>query len=437
MKIHFLGIGGSGASAAANIALARGYEISGCDLEPNNEFTINFDPSVLSSGHSPSHMTSGNSNIDMLIVTPAIFLYDPQNPELVAAKEKSIPVMTWQQFVGKYLSKEKFVITVCGTHGKSTTTAMIGKMLEDGGLDPTVILGATVPEWKGNFRTSHRHPERSEGSKDYIVIEADEYYDNFLSYTPDINVVTNIEMDHPEYFKDFESYKESFKKLLLQTKGTNVANLSDPVVQKLLASHTPSGNTVVDYSKNLIDFPLQIPGQFNILNASAAYQVGILLGIEPAVIQQSLSNYTGVGRRFELIGTYHNAKVYSDFGHHPTEIKTTMEAARGKFPNSRILLIYQPHMFTRTKYLFDDFVKVFHNIPADKTFIMDIYPSREIDRGEVSSSKLVDAVHSNTVVYCSNDKILDILKKEIKVGDIVFFMSAGDTDKLAKDLVKA
>lgn len=435
MKVHFLGIGGSGASAAAAIAQAQGFEVTGCDLEPNNEFTTQFKSSQLLKGHSASHMTSGN--VDILAVTPAIFSLDPDNPELLEAKKLSIPILTWQQFLGEHLAKDKFVITVCGTHGKTTTTAMIAQILEDANLDPTVELGAVFPRWRANYRV---------GKGKYFVIEADEFNDNFLHLRPEINVVTNIEMDHPEYFKDLEAVKDSFKKFLLQTKGIVVANLSDPnvgevvkVVMKNPGQKHHDRNTFVqylDYSKNELNFSLKIPGEFNKLNAQAALQVGLFIGINPDIIKKSLSSYIGVGRRFEYIGEYNGAKVFSDFGHHPTEIKVTIEAVKEKFPQSRILLVYQPHMFSRTRALFDDFVKVFKKLDADKTFIMDIYPSREIDTGLVSSEELVDAINKPTVSHLGDvTEALDKLKPEIKSGDIVFFMSAGDTDKLARELV--
>lgn len=437
LKVHFLGIGGSGASAAAAIAETQGFEITGCDLEPHNEFTTIFKPDQLLTGHNPQHLHLashiGSGNVDTLAVTPAIFSLDPNNPELLAAKAKNIPIMTWQQFLGEYLTKDKFVIAVCGTHGKTTTTAMIAKLLEDAGLDPTVELGAVVPKWGTNFRL----PSQTSHGRGYFALEADEFNDNFLYLKPDIIVVTNIEMDHPEYFKDFEAIKESFKKFLLQTKDTIIANLNDPGVYQTLNVHPKGVNTIIDYSKHLIDFSLQIPGEFNKINASAAYQVGLSLGINPKAIRRSLQNYEGVGRRFEYIGQYRKAKVYSDFGHHPTEIKVTMEAAREKFPNQRILLVYQPHMFSRTKILFDDFVKVFQDLPVDKAFLIDIYPSREIDTGTVTSKQLVEAISKPSVAYIGNtNQTLEKLKPEISPGDIVFFMSAGDTDRLAKELVK-
>ncbi len=396
-KVHFLGIGGSGASAAASIAQAQGFEVSGCDLAPNNEFTTKFQPDQLLVDHDPVHL----EGVNILTITPAITSLDPNNPELLAAEEKGIEVLTWQHFMGKYLQKDKFVIAVCGTHGKTTTTAMIALMLEDAGMDPTVILGAIVPRWNANYRV---------GKSKYFVVEADEYNDNFLPTHPDISVVTNIEMDHPEYFKDFDAYKDSFKKFLSQTKGH-----------------------IIDKPK-LIDFPLQIPGEFNRWNASAAFQVGLLLGIDPGTIKKSLGNYLGVGRRFEYLGKFSGAKVYTDFGHHPTEIKTTMEAAREKFLNQKIWLIYEPHMFTRTKAFFDDFVKVFKEIPVDKIIITDIYQSREVDKGLVNSQQLADAVNKENVSYVSKTELKDALYN-VGEEDVLFFMGAGDIDRIARSFV--
>jgi len=457
-KVHFLGIGGSGISAIAKIAEAQGFEISGCDIDPNTEFTSAFRQNQLFQGHSASHLychpepftplegklrEGSNSNIDsslitqndkvidILAVTPAIYSLDPDNLELLEAKKKGIEILTWQEFMGKYLENNKFVIAVCGTHGKSTTTAMIGKILEDAGLDPTVELGAIVPEWGNNYRI---------GGSQFFVTEADEFNDNFLSTHPDITVVTTIEMDHPEYFKDFESYKKSYSTFLGQTKKTIVANLSDRGVTDVITLHTGSHSRCVgitiDYSKKVIDFDLKIPGEFNILNASAAYQVGLALGIQPEVIRQSLENFTGINRRFEKIGEAYGAQIYSDFAHHPTEIKVTLKAVREKFSDKKITVVFQPHMFSRTKALFADFVDVLKKSPVNQTYVLDIFPSREVNTGLVNTKQLIEAINQENVKYiASSDELLNLLSKEIKSGDIVIFMGAGETDKIAKELV--
>lgn len=452
MKVHFLGIGGSGASAVAAIAEAQGFEVTGCDKEPENEFTLVFNPHQLQKGHSPEHLyshpgksmqpgsDSGGDNasqndklIDVLAITPAILSSDPDNSELRIARERNLEVLTWQQFMGKYLEKGKFVIAVCGTHGKSTTTAMIGKLLEDAGLDPTIELGATFSSTGLNFRI---------GKGKYFVTEADEFNDNFLASTPDIAVVTSVEYDHPEYFKDFDGYKESFRKFLASTKQVIVANMADPGVVQTLVSEKQAKNyifpAIVDYTKLEADLNLQVIGEHNRYNARAAFQVGILLGIDSDVIKKSLESFEGIGRRMELIGELNGAKVYSDFGHHPTEIKVTIEAAKKEFKSKKLWVIFQPHMFSRTHALFNDFVEVFKNLSIDGAIILDIYPSRELDTGLVTSKQLVEAVDKDTIKYSNNpDQMLNELKKTLTPGDVVMFMGAGDTHKWAKELVSS
>ena len=193
---------------------------------------------------------------------------------------------------------------------------------------------------------------------------------------------------------------------------------------------------ILDYSEKLIDFPLQVLGKHNILNASAVYQVGLALKIDPEVIKKSLMNFTGVGRRFEKVGVLNGAEIYSDFAHHPTEIKVTLAGVHEKFPDKKIILVFQPHMFSRTKALFSDFVSVLKNSPADQTYILDIFPSREVDTGLVNTQQLVDAIDKKSVQYTNSyDKLLALLPKKVKADNLVIFMGAGDNHKLAQKLV--
>lgn len=420
IKIHFLGIGGSGISAIAAIAQAQGFEISGCDKNPNTEYTKHLTDSSLLTGHSPKHL----KGVDILTVTPAIFSSDPDNEELKTARGLEIPVMTWQEFMGKYLEKDKFVIAICGTHGKSTTTAMVGLMLEAAGLDPTVELGANVPQWDNrNFRV---------GQSKYFVTEADEFNDSFLVTHPDIAIVHSIEFDHPEYFTDFEDYKKSFIEFLGRAK-TIIANTNNPGISEVI-SNLGGLIKVISFNNKLIDFELQIPGSFNRMNASAVYQLGLQLGIDPEIIKQSLQSFTGIGRRLELLGDYQGIKVYSDYGHHPTEIKVTVQALKDQYPDSKIWLIYQPHMFSRTKALWDDFVKVLTEVPVDKVFVLDIFKSREEAIPGISSQRLVKEINSPKVEHISPDeKILEVIKQNPDINNVMF-MGAGSIHELAKQL---
>ncbi|MBI2011574.1 UDP-N-acetylmuramate--L-alanine ligase [Candidatus Daviesbacteria bacterium] len=462
-KVHFLGIAGSGASAVAAIAKSWGFEITGCDLNPFNEFTSQFEKEILMEGHSKNHLythpearaplgrkdleeldssqASPNQNdslVDLLVITPAILSLDPSNEELKEAKDKGVPVLTWQEFLGKNLLKDKFVIAVCGTHGKTTTTALIGSLLEDAGLDPTVELGSIFPKWGKNFRV---------GKSKYFVLEADEFNDNFLSYPTDIAIVTNIDFDHPEFFKDLNAYRKSFIKFLSQVKKLIIANLSDLGVYEILGLHLEGGKQeqndifnlikVIDYSATKIDLPLKIIGEYNFQNALATYNLGLSLGLDSTTIRNSLMKFMGVSRRQEYLGECNGAKIYSDFGHHPIEIKVTIEAFRKKFPGKRLVLIFQPHMFTRTKALFKEFVGVFQRLPADQVFIADIYKSREKDFGLVNSKQLVEAINKKTISYIGDiNHAKDFIKLVIRKDDLVIFQGAGDIDNLARQLVK-
>lgn len=428
-KVHFLGIAGSGTSAAAKLAEFNGFKVTGCDSNLSGEFAEILGDIEVFEGHSASHL----EGVDILAITPAILSLDPDNEELTEAKKRKIKIMTWQKFAGKYLTEGKKVIAICGTHGKSTTTAMVAEMLEDAGKDPMVLLGATLGEEKLNYRL---------GSGDYFIIEADEFNDNYLNFKPDYTILTNIEFDHPEFFKNLDSYKASFQNFLHETKTLILANLEDENSADVLKEKEIADENffppIVNYSKNLIDFPLDIFGAQNVLNATATYNLGLNLGIEKEVIKKSLQNFKGISRRSEFLGERNGARIYSDFGHHPTEIKVTVEEFKKNFPEKKIWLIYQPHMFTRTKALFREFVEVFKNIKADGTFIIDIYPSRETDTGLVTSSQLVDSIGKDNVRYFGNlEEAFEGIKFCFTPDSIVLFMGAGDIDAKIRSLLSS
>ncbi len=450
-KVHFLGIAGSGTSACAKLAEAAGYEVSGCDSNLSGEFADILGDVETFDKHDPKHL----EGVDILALTPAILSLDPNNPEIEKAKELGIKIMTWQQFLGKYLTRGKTVIAICGTHGKSTTTAMTAKVLEDAGLDPTVLLGATIPEWGSNYRipsSSLRLPEKgrvggesrrgNQNQQEYFVIEADEFNNNYTALNPDFTVLTNIEYDHPEFFPSYDDYQNSFRNFLHKTKILILANLSDDNSAVTLKEKDIADINffppVSDYSKNLIDFPLKVYGKRNVLNASAAFNLALNLEIDPEIIRESLKSFSGIGRRMELIGEINGAQIYSDFGHHPTEIKVTTDELRQNFPEKQIYVIYQPHMFSRTKALYKDFVNVFKNIKVDGTFIIDIYPSRELDPGDINSRMLVKAINRDNVRYSEDlSKTFNELTNELTSNDILLFMGAGDIDAKIRSLLSS
>lgn len=427
IRVHFLGIAGSGTSACAKLAESSGFKVSGCDKDLSGEFAESLESIKTFEGHNPSHL----DGIDILALSPAILSLDPNNPEILEAKKRKIKILTWQKFLGKYLTEGKFVVAVSGTHGKSTTTAMVGKILEDAKLDPTVLLGATTSFWGSNFRI---------GRGKYFVIEADEFNDNFLNLEPKISIVTNIEFDHPEYFKDFETYLKSFQNFLHRTKNIIIANLSDNNSKLALEEKEGGGKpffpTIIDYSKNLIDFSLKVIGNQNMMNASAAFNLALNLEIAPEKIKQSLQSFPGISRRMEYLGEVNKAKVYSDFAHHPTAIKITIQEFKKQFPKKKIWLIYQPHMFSRTKALFNDFVEVFKNLPVEGVSMLDIYPSREVDTGIIEIQDLIKAINKPNIQYTKGVKeILEEIKPKLTEKDVVIFMGAGDIDsKIRKEL---
>lgn len=423
--LHFIGIEGSGASAVAAVAKAHGYHVSGCDQNLTGEYSSIFDPQTVFVSHAVEHL----AGVDMVVVSPAIEISDPNNTELKAAKSLNLEILTWQQFLGQYLVAEMFVIAVCGTHGKSTTTAMVAKVLADANLDPTVILGAKIGEWGRNYRV---------GKSKYLVVEADEYNNNFMAYSPNLTVVTNIDRDHLEFFKDFDHIKQAFVDFLVKTKEVIVANLADSNVAdtvKWVMKNT--GVKVMDSAKIEAEFDLKLPGEFNISNAKAAFQTGILLGIDPEQILKSLNNFSGIGRRFEEIGSLNGAKVISDFAHHPTEMEVSLKAAREKYPDQKIWLIFQPHLFSRTKLLFNEFAEVLKNAPIDGAILVDIFASRENDPGDISSKMLVDEVSMGNVEYIPTvEMALKNIEPALTPKDMVIFMGAGDIDSIGREYLK-
>jgi len=417
-KLHFMGVGGAGISAVAAFAKNALYSVSGCDIDPDSPYLkeLNKLGIRIEKGHSPEHLTG----VETLVVSPAIESLDPDNSELQQAKKTGLPIFTGEEFLAKNIIRDKKLIAVTGTHGKSTTTAMVGWILEKAGLDPSVMVGAIVSDWGTNYRV---------GKGDYFVVEADEYQEKFLLYYPDIEVITAIEMDHPEYFKNEEEVYEAFKKFALQVKNAGYLVFGPKVELINQQAHK------VDFEKK--HFNLRLIGEFNQDNASLAFSVGKILGIEEEVITKALESFNGVGRRFEFKGEEKGVKVFEDYAHHPTAIEVTTAAIAEKFPNNSIWVVYQPHMFSRTKYLFDDFVKVFQNLPVENVILVDIFAARQENTEKITSADIVKEVNKKSVKYIGDfEKTAYYLAANVKVGDIVVIMGAGDVYKLSEMLLE-
>ena len=367
------------------LASKMGYEVTGCDLETG--------------GHDVRHL----KNIDLLVVTPAVYFRKVADPELVEGLKKKI-VITWQEFLGKYLHKGKKVICIAGTHGKSTTTAMVGKLLEDAEFDPLVNLGANYKDWKGGARY---------GKGDYFVTEADEFYDNFLNYHPEIIILNNIEFDHPDYFKSEKQMLDSYKQF--------IANL---VGKKILITQKDSLNK---------KFNLKVFGKHNQKNANMVYVLGKKLGIKEETIIKSLESFPGIERRMELIFDKGGMKVYDDYAHHPTAIRVTLEGLREKYPKNRIWAVVEPHGFNRTYALLKNYNAIFRS--ADKVIIGPIFKARDSKTFGMTPKSIAEASgHLDILTADSFDQIKNILSKDIKQGDVIIVMGAGKSNLWAKEI---
>lgn len=395
--IHMMGIGGSGIAGVAKLAEKLGYSVTGCDLEDSTAYAKN-----IYKGHDPKHL----EGVDLLVVSPAVLYQNANNSELVEGQKKGI-ALTWQEFVGKYLMKGKKVICIAGTHGKSTTTVMAGKLLEDAGLDPTVLVGATVPEWYGNARF---------GFGKYFIIEADEFNNNFLNYHPDIAIINNIEFDHPDFFKNEKEVKKSFDKFIKNLKG-----------DKILITEKDSQKK---------HFNLKLFGEHNQKNANMVFVLGKKLGISDEVIIKSLESFEGIGRRMELIADKNGVKVYDDYAHHPTAIKTTLEGVREKFPNAKILVIDEPHGYKRTKALVNLYKNVFTD--ADKVIIGPIFQARDEIDESISPQIVADVSnHKNIEGFDSYEKLIENCKLIIGNYNVIVVMGAGKSYLWAREIAEA
>ena len=448
MKIHFIGIGGIGVSALARYYLIKGHEISGSDLDLS-EITEDLKKmgAEIFIGHKAKNVAE---DVNLIIYSLAISL---TNPELKIAKKREIKCQTYPQALGR-LTKEYFTIAVCGAHGKGTTTAMISLILIKAGLDPTVIIGTRLTEFgDSNCRvgeSSARSLYANQGTEKYFVIEADEYRRVFLNYWPRIIVLTNIDKEHLDCYKNLDEIIEAFKEFIshLPENGILIANKDNKPIKKLLALNININfSTIV---KKLIYYSLQqpevdevkkilkIPGKHNVSNALAALSVARALKIPDEIAFQALSEYQGAWRRFEIkqsIVNNHQVTVISDYAHHPTEVKATLEATREKFPNKKIWAIFQPHQYQRTYYLFDEFKKAFEL--ADEIILTKIYEVQGRERKDISemiSSKvLAQAIKERgKKVHFIKDfqTIPQFLEKKVVSGDVILIMGAGTIYKI-------
>ena len=399
-KVFFIGIGGIGISALAKMAISCGMEVSGIN---DDESPKTLD-SLREAGATIFFQNESRElpEADLYVYSDA-WLY--RGPEIIEnAKKTGKPVLSYFEALGQF-AKEYKVIAVAGTHGKTTTTAMIAEILTDAGLDPTVIVGSFVKKFDSNFR---------KGNSEYLVVEADEYNRHFLNFHPFLTVVTNIEADHLDCYKDLADIQNAFDKLLSQ-----------------------SENKITDYTKYLEKVPkLSIPGEHNRMNAAAALAVADFLKIKEEDAQKSLAQFSGTWRRLEKKGeTSAGTIIYDDYAHHPTEIKASLEALRELYPagEKKITIVFQPHLYSRTKALFNDFAKAFKR--ADNIFLLPIFFAREEKDESISSEKLASAIclAGDKAKAFSNLESAENFVKDLNLGenDIFVTMGAGEAYKVA------
>ncbi len=447
--LHFAGIGGAGMSGIAEILLDYGLEVSGCD-QASSETTERLASlgARIYVGHSSEHL----DDVDLLVVSSAL----PQdNPEIVAARERGVTVVRRAEMLAE-LMRLKYGIAIAGTHGKTTTTSLAGTLLTEAGLDPTVIVG-------GRLRvsgTGARH-----GKSRFLVAEADEFNRSFLRLAPVLAVVTSIDRDHLDTYGSEEKLTEAFVSFASRVPffGQVILCLDDPGVQKILPAladrrvvtygltaqaelaarevvYGVEGSRfvvhhAVDGTLGTVELPM--PGPHNVQNALAAIAIGLALELDFSEIAKGLAAFSGVHRRFELLGQWLGAAVVDDYAHHPTEVAAVLKAARQAYPTARIHAVLQPHLYSRTRDLADAFGRSL--LGADVAVVTDVYASREAPIPGVSGELVVEAARS-----CGHRQVescplwgdaADLLRQRVEPGDLVLTLGAGDIYRLGRELV--
>lgn len=427
-KVFFIGIGGIGISAIARMMLFERKEVAGSDIS-ENEITRELEKLgvKISFGQGIELVPK---DVDLIVYSIAIKKYDPVFCKKL--EDTGIPLLSYPEMLG-IVTTNKYTIAVSGTHGKTTTTAMIAKILIDAGRDPSIIVGSLLKDYKSNLVV---------GKSEFFVVEACEYERSFLKVKPKILVITNIESEHLDYYKDLADIQNAFGQLISQTGDAVIYNGEDTNISVLVRGYQ---GKAIDYAKYLEKIPkLSVPGLHNRMNAAAAFAVAEILNIKEENAQKSLAEFSGTWRRLEKKGqTQEGTIIYDDYAHHPTEIKASIQALRELYPKAgenqkNLTILFQPHLYSRTKALFDDFAKSFKG--ADKILLLPIYFAREDKDKSVSSEKLAEAI---TLAGDKAEAFPDFKSAEeavlaLKLGskDVFVTMGAGEAYKVADKVFK-
>lgn len=442
---YLVGIGGIGMQAVARLMKATGARVSGSDIKDfDARADLEAEGIVVHIGHDEKYITDDVTEVIYSIAVPT------NNPEIEKAQGIGLPIRRRLELVGELMA-DKNGIAIAGTHGKTTTTTMAAMMFEAAGRHPTALIGAEVRSLKSNAMI---------GSGSDLIVEACEYKKSFLDLRPKVVVITNIEADHLDFFRDLDDIKDTFQAFieLLPDDGLVVANGDDEVVREVVGRTSRrvvwaglgEGNdytaTNLKFSEGRMHFLvngvetfLQIPGKHNVANAVLAWALACEMGIDDATLQHVLEDeFTGLARRFEVIGSGMGVTFVDDYAHHPTEIQAMLEGAREYFPNRKLVVVFHPHQFSRTRIMLDDFAKSFKG--AGRVIVAPIYAVRdsEEDKQSVSSQQLVEEInkHSNNAEFMGDfDAIEARLSEELVAGDVLITMGAGEADIFGRELL--
>jgi UDP-N-acetylmuramate--alanine ligase len=426
-KIHFVGIGGIGISAIARMMLAQGKDVTGSDISRS---TITDDLKRLGAKifidleKNPKVKSRIKPRTDLAVRSIAI---TKDNPDIKEARKLGIKILTYPQTLA-LLTKDYYTIAVSGTHGKTTTTAMLAKVCIDNGLDPTVIVGSLIKESGSNF---------IKGKSGLFIVEACEYKKSFLNLTPNMLIITNIDNDHLDYYKNIKNIQKAFRALALKLPkdGFLICNRKDPRLKPVLRGLKCK---IIDYVHEKTKLKLKIPGDHNIENAKAALAAARLLKAKPLKSKKSLENYKGAWRRAEYKGKIDNgAIVYDDYAHHPTEIRATLLGFKEKYPTKKIVAVFQPHLYSRTKSLLDDLCRSFDH--ARSVILLPIYAAREKEDKSINSSMLVRELIRRNIdaIYLNDfDVASEYIGRILNRDTLLITMGAGDIYKVGERIIK-
>jgi UDP-N-acetylmuramate--alanine ligase len=440
--VHLVGIGGIGLSAIARILLAQGNQVSGSDLKASS---ITEELAKQGAKIFIGHRAENIGSADLVLITSAVH---ENNPEVTEAKRRGLRVVKRYEFLPE-ITKDRKVIAIAGTHGKTTTTGMIANILVEAGLDPSVIVGGRFQQLDGNARA---------GTGEYFVIEADEYDRAFLGLHPHIAVVTAIEMDHPDIFVDVDQVARTFREFLSQVDrgGAVVACGDNEVVERELEivecevvrygfgansdyrgfNAKPNVEGGMDYQVSqkkdeVTNFTLRVPGKHNVLNSLAAVAVADRVGVDRETTRRVLQYFIAADRRFEVKGDFGGVTIVDDYAHHPTEIRATLASARDRYKGRAMWAVFQPHTYSLNEGFAHDLARAFQD--ADHVIVTDIFAAREQDDLSISSRDLVARMkHKDARFLAKLDEAVDYLARNLKPGDVLITLGAGDVNRVGE-----